>query len=86
MKYKNAQDILPDKLLRELQRYASGETLYIPSREEKKSWGQMSGARQYYRERNRRIKEKAKAGSSMEELAVEYGLSVDSIRKILYKG
>lgn len=39
MKYRNAQDILPDRLLRELQQYVSGETLYIPSNQEKKFWG-----------------------------------------------
>lgn len=27
--HKNARDILPDRLLRELQEYISGETLYI---------------------------------------------------------
>lgn len=52
MKYRNAQDILPDKLLQELQKYVSGETLYIPSAETKKSWGEASGARSFYRERN----------------------------------
>ena len=31
MKYKNAQDILPDQLLRELQKYVSGETIYVPN-------------------------------------------------------
>ena len=35
-KYRNAQDVLPDKLLRELQQYAAGETLYIPGIGEKK--------------------------------------------------
>jgi len=44
MKYKNAQDILPDKLLQELQTYISGETLYIPNIESKKQWGEQSGA------------------------------------------
>ena len=32
MKYKNAQDILPDKLLQELQQYISGGVLYVPVR------------------------------------------------------
>lgn len=35
MKYKNAQDILPDKLLRELQQYISGGVLYVPSADTK---------------------------------------------------
>ncbi|MCI8801594.1 MAG: hypothetical protein HFH88_17590 [Lachnospiraceae bacterium] len=53
MKYKNAQDILPDHLLRELQQYVSGETMYVPNRgKEKKSWGETSGARDFYQKRN----------------------------------
>ena len=84
MKYRNAQDVLPDHLLRELQKYAPGETLYIPKGEEKKSWGENSGARQYYRRRNEEIRKKHKDGSSLEELADAYGLSVDSIKKIVY--
>ena len=43
--HKNARDILPDRLLRELQEYVSGETLYIPKAEEKTPWGETSGAR-----------------------------------------
>lgn len=52
MKYKNAQDILPDKQLQELQTYISGETLYIPNIKSKKQWGEQSGARNYYKLRN----------------------------------
>ena len=84
MKYKNAQDILPDRLLKELQQYVSGETLYIPNVQEKKPWGETSGARNYYKQRNAQIREKHRAGASVEDLAQEYKLSTDSIRKILY--
>lgn len=84
MKYKNAQDILPDSLLKELQQYISGETLYIPKKQEKKSWGEASGARQYYKNRNEEIRLRYKGGSSIDELASEFNLSPDSIRKILY--
>ncbi|MDE5748820.1 MAG: hypothetical protein K2I21_14750 [Acetatifactor sp.] len=83
MKYKNAQDILPDRLLKELQQYVSGETLYIPNSHEKKSWGETSGAREYYKKRNEEIRQKYGSGTSMEELAEQYHLSVDSIRRIL---
>lgn len=84
MKYKNAQEILPDKLLRELQQYVSGETIYVPNAQAKKQWGETSGARSYYRQRNARIREKFSNGRKIEELAKEYGLSVDSIKKIVY--
>ncbi len=36
MKYRNASDILPDELLKEVQKYTSGETLCIPSNIERK--------------------------------------------------
>lgn len=84
MKYKNAQDILPDHLLRELQQYVSGETLYVPNAREKKSWGESSGAREYYQKRNEEIRRKYREGSSMELLAQEYNLSTDSVRKIIH--
>lgn len=38
MKYVNAAEILPDKLLKELQGYIDGELLYIP-----KAWTRYSG-------------------------------------------
>ena len=84
MKYKNAQDILPDKLLQELQTYISGETLYIPNIESKKQWGEQSGARNYYKQRNEEIRQKHNAGASLEELSSRFHLSMDSIRKIVY--
>lgn len=84
MKYKNAQDILPDRLLKELQQYVSGETIYVPNAQGKKQWGETSGARNYYKQRNAEIRAKHSCGSSIEELAEAYNLSADSIRKILY--
>ena len=84
MKYKNAQEILPEHLLKELQQYVSGETIYVPNAQSKKPWGETSGARNYYKQRNGKIREKYHSGSSMEEMAEEYNLSVDSIRKIDY--
>lgn len=84
MKYKNAKEILPDKLLKELQLYVSGETLYIPNAEKKKQWGEASGARSFYKERNEKIRKKHKEGKKIDELADEYNLSLDAIRKIIY--
>lgn len=83
MKYKNAQEILPDRLLKELQQYVSGETIYVPNAQCKKQWGETSGARNYYKQRNDQIREKHRSGRSIEELADEYNLSADSIRKIV---
>ena len=38
MAYRNAQEVFPEGLLRQIQRYVSGETIYVPAREEKKAW------------------------------------------------
>ena len=83
MKYKNAQDILPDRLLKELQTYISGEVLYIPVAGSKKQWGESSGARSYYKARNEEIRRKYAEGAKPEQLAEEYNLSIDSIYKII---
>lgn len=85
MKYRNASEILPDKLLREIQRYTSGEAIYIPQVTERQKWGEGSGARRYYEERNQKIYEQYKSGMSMEELEIEFRLSLETIRKIIYR-
>jgi hypothetical protein len=85
MKYINASDILPDKLLREIQKYVEGEALYIPINNDRKKWGEGSGARSYYEHRNEEICRKFVAQASIEMLADEYFLAVETIRKIVYK-
>ena len=48
MKYKNANDILPDELIKELQKYICGEIIYVPKpKESHKKWGEVSGGRKY---------------------------------------
>ncbi len=85
MKYKKASDILPDELLREVQKYAAGESLYIPKREGRKKWGEASGGRRYFQQRNEEIRAKYFHRTSLEELAEEYSLSYETVRKIVYK-
>ena len=85
MKYKRASDVLPDDLLQEVQKYAQGEALYIPRAKERKKWGEDSGARSFYRQRNQEIRDKYLDKISIERLADEYCLSEDMIRKILFR-
>lgn len=84
MKYENASDILPEELLKEIQKYAAGKLLYIPSGEGKKAWGETSGYRAQLKKRNRMIRNKYAYGLTVSELADEYFLSLDSIKKIVY--
>lgn len=85
MKYRNASDILPDKLLKEIQKYTSGETLYIPKNMERKKWGHDTGARMFYKQRNEEIRNRFFNKESIEDLADEYCLSPETVRKIVYK-
>ena len=84
MKYINAAEILPDQLLKELQRYADGEVLYIPKVSGRKGWGTISGSRMFYQERNEEIKRLYKAGFSLDILVERYHLAYSTIRKIVY--
>lgn len=86
MKYRNASELLPDDLLKELQKYVSGEVLYIPAEGKRKQWGDGSGARAYYQERNELIRYRYfSLRVSIETLSDEFGLAVETIRKILYR-
>ncbi len=85
MRYVKAETILPDNLVREIQKYIQGEYLYIPSQPEKrKKWGENSGSREYIRSRNEAIRSKYKSGYAIMNLAEEFFLSVESIKKIIY--
>lgn len=85
MRSRRASDILPDELLRELQKYVSGETIYVPKAGERREWGSGSGALSFYRQRNAEIRRQYVHGISIDALAEQYGLSPETIRKIVYR-
>ena len=86
MAYKNGKDVLPKRLLEELQQYIQGEIIYIPRKEKVRvPWGEMSGTRSYIDERNNEIFKLYRKGMSIHDLGKYFSLSQDSIRKIIYK-
>lgn len=86
MRYVNATEVLPETLIKQIQEYISGDLLYIPQSDlcEKKKWGEKSGSRQYYTLRNSEIKSHYKEGKSIMELSETYGLSFETVKKIVY--
>ena len=84
MKYINAAEVLPERLLRELQTYIDGEILYIPKSSAKRQWGTVSGSRAFYQERNQEIRRLYREGVSIHTLTKQYGLAYCTIRKIIY--
>ncbi len=86
MQYKNAKEVLPPSLLKEMQKYIQGDLIYIPkSKKERAAWGEVSGSRALIAERNEEIFYLYNNGESMEALERRFHLSIDSIRKIIYK-
>lgn len=86
MKYRNAADIFPDELLKEIQKYADGETIYIPISQKRKNLGDTSGARKFYEQRNAEIRRRYFTEKQrIAAIAKEYALSEETVRKILYK-
>lgn len=85
MKYKNASNVLPDELVKAVQKYAAGQTLYFPKATSRKQWGEESGARTFFQQRNEEIRQKYLEKVSIERLADEYCLSEETVRKIVFK-
>ena len=84
MSYKNGKELLPERLLKEIQEYIQGELIYIPKEENiRKAWGEGTGTRKYINKRNEEIYNKYKNGMNIDYLMEEYHLSEDSIRKII---
>nr|WP_053956360.1 CD3324 family protein [Inediibacterium massiliense] len=86
MKYVRIDRILPDDLVKEIQKYIHGEYVYIPTPTEKrKRWGEKSKIRDYLKARNAKILNQYIGGQSISSLAEEFFLSDSSIKKIVYK-
>lgn len=86
MSYKNACDVLPEELIKEIQKYADGQLIYIPRKNVKTfSWGEKSGARRRLAERNKMIVEHYYSGKTIKELSNMYYLSEKRIQGIIYE-
>ncbi|KKI94126.1 hypothetical protein WQ54_00890 [Bacillus sp. SA1-12] len=85
MKYVNANHVLPEELIKEIQKYVQGETVYIPKpKRNHQKWGSNSGSRQLIDDRNTKIKNSFKNGNAIDQLADEFFLSIETIKKIVY--
>lgn len=84
MRYVRAREVIPEKLLKQIQEYVDGEYLYIPRKEtEKRCWGEKSRAREEIDRRNVEIYRQSLDGLTVRELAARYYLSEKSIGRIL---
>jgi len=86
MKYRNASECLPAHLLRELQKTAPGQLLYVPALG-RKAWGSGTGAAAFFSGRNAEIRRQYHSREAdIPSLCDSYSLSDESVRKIIYQG
>ena len=84
MRYLKAEEVLPARLLTQIQEYADGVYLYIPRRaDHRKSWGNSTRYREELEKRNESIRHLRREGLNAEELAERFHLSVKTIQRIL---
>ncbi len=85
LKYKNAKTVLPEGLVRELQKYVRGEMIYVPGDDVPRAgWGEANGTKEKYTIRNTEIIMLYRNGVSKEAIANRYHLSEYSIKKIIH--
>lgn len=83
--YVNAEQVLPPQLLEQVRQYAAGKLLYVPRPQETiRPWGEGTGQRSYYQKRNQMLRNKYAYGVGISQLAREYYLSQETVKKIVY--
>ena len=86
MSYIKAEEILPEELIRQIQKYVDGVYIYIPRKPgTRHAWGQETDYKAELKIRNDRIRSDYAAGTSVTTLSRKYHLSKKSIRRILQK-
>ena len=84
MGYIHALEILPERLIEEIQEYIDGQVIYIPKIESKKcKWGEKTDTKAYLRKRNLEIYSSYKNGTNVFELSEKYFLTPKSIQRII---
>ena len=84
MSYIKAEEILPEELIRQIQKYVDGVYIYIPRKPgTRHSWGQKTDYKAELKARNDRIRNDYAAGTGVTALSRNYHLSEKSIRRIL---
>ncbi len=84
MSYVNAENVLPQDLILEIQQYVDGQLLYIPRKEENVlSWGEKSGLKEQMTERNLEILHHYHLGKSVSQISEMYYLSEKRVQNII---
>ena len=84
MGYIHALEILPERLIEEIQEYVDGQVIYIPKIKSKRcKWGEKTDTKTYLQKRNLEIYSSYKNGTTVFELSEKYFLTPKSIERII---
>ena len=83
MGYKKVKEVLPGDLIKKIQEYIDGESIYIPKKETKD--GSKNNLKRENIIRDKEIYEKYQNGYKVTKLAEEYFISTQGIYKIIAK-
>ena len=86
MSYKRAEHILPAEIIKLIQNYVDGESIYIPRKEgNRRKWGKKTNICNELDIRNQQIYNDYQQGYEIIELPKKYFLSEKSIQRIILK-
>ena len=84
MAYQNAFELLPEEIVKEIQKYVNGTVLYIPRKpKDRLPWGSKTASKEMLQQRNQQIYREYQMGKSTRELAGSYYLDIKSIQRII---
>ena len=85
MGYKKANDVLPEELVAQIQKYVNGESIYIPRKKnERRKRGDQTLICRELKLRNEQIRQDFENGMDVISLSKKYFLSEKSIQRIIY--
>ncbi len=84
MPYRNAKELLPPELYARVHALVGEGLIYFPA-QDRKAWGEGTGARAELHVRNAAIRRDFAAGMSLGELSRKYHLALSTLRRIVRK-
>ena len=84
MSYIRAEEVLPAEVLKLIQQYVDGQTIYIPRKEKcHRNWGTGTETKKELKIRNQKMYEEYQLGITAKELAEKYFLTEKSVQRII---
>lgn len=84
MSYYKAAKVLPEHIIKEIQQYVDGHSIYVPKKpDNRKNWGENTETLSVLEKRNEQIYSEYLEGHSIIQLSEKYYLAEKSIQRII---